>query len=182
MGADYSWQNNIRYRAQPWSFYHQRTCESLVLPITPCWFDRGFHPRYSWPSWPALAPRRPTPTTSSLSRGYIISRSGLLGTIGCWSCQRSWLAFLSGGSQNDFWYHPPRWVGRWSFLLKFTVTHWHQVWPNTLVSCALFNTLHSQSYAGVGRQEGLSRERYFTYAFVTAVVWCTWRLSMPLIS
>ncbi|OCH85661.1 small oligopeptide transporter [Obba rivulosa] len=45
------------------------------------------------------------------------------------------------------------------------------IWPNTLVICALFNTLHSQSYAGIGQREGISRERFFTYAFVTAALW-----------
>ncbi|TBU44627.1 OPT oligopeptide transporter [Dichomitus squalens] len=45
------------------------------------------------------------------------------------------------------------------------------IWPNTLVLCALFNTLHSQSYAGIGRHDGLSRERFFAYAFVSAAVW-----------
>ncbi|KAM5543759.1 hypothetical protein V8D89_002376 [Ganoderma adspersum] len=52
------------------------------------------------------------------------------------------------------------------------------VWPNTLVVCALFNTLHSQSYAGIGRHDGLSRERFFAYAFVSAGVcvftWVCW--------
>ena len=46
------------------------------------------------------------------------------------------------------------------------------VWPNTLVYCALFNTLHSQTYAGIGPHDGLTRERYFLYAFVAATVWC----------
>ncbi|KAH9949750.1 small oligopeptide transporter [Amylocystis lapponica] len=45
------------------------------------------------------------------------------------------------------------------------------IWPNTLVTCALFNTLHSQSYAGVGMHDGISRERFFTYAFVSAALW-----------
>jgi hypothetical protein len=48
----------------------------------------------------------------------------------------------------------------------------HVVWPNTLVSCALLNTLHSQSYAGIGQHEGVSRERYFLYAFLAALAWC----------
>ncbi|PCH41947.1 small oligopeptide transporter, partial [Wolfiporia cocos MD-104 SS10] len=45
------------------------------------------------------------------------------------------------------------------------------VWPSTLVECALFNTLHSQSYAGIGERDGMSRERFFTYAFASAVAW-----------
>ncbi|EMD32415.1 hypothetical protein CERSUDRAFT_68734 [Gelatoporia subvermispora B] len=45
------------------------------------------------------------------------------------------------------------------------------IWPNTLVVCALFNTLHSQSYAGIGQHDGLSRERFFTFAFLSAALW-----------
>ncbi|KAI0827216.1 small oligopeptide transporter [Trametes gibbosa] len=45
------------------------------------------------------------------------------------------------------------------------------IWPNTLVFCALFNTLHSQNYAGIGMRSGLSRERFFTYAFISAALW-----------
>jgi len=45
------------------------------------------------------------------------------------------------------------------------------VWPNTLVICALFNTLHSQRYLGAD-DTGPSRERFFTYAFIGAALWC----------
>ncbi|KAI0710524.1 small oligopeptide transporter [Earliella scabrosa] len=47
------------------------------------------------------------------------------------------------------------------------------IWPNSLVVCALFNTLHSQSYAGIGPHggAGLSRERFFAYAFLSAGLW-----------
>lgn len=48
------------------------------------------------------------------------------------------------------------------------------VWPNTLVTCAMFNTLHSQNYAGIGRRDGISRERFFAYAFLAAALWCTY--------
>lgn len=54
---------------------------------------------------------------------------------------------------------------------RFLVAPPSMIWPNALVSCALFNTLHSQSYAGIGRHEGISRERFFTYALTAAVVW-----------
>ena len=46
------------------------------------------------------------------------------------------------------------------------------VWPNTLVLCALYNTLHSATYSGIGTRDGMSRERFFAYAFVAATVWC----------
>ncbi|KAH8110875.1 OPT oligopeptide transporter [Phellopilus nigrolimitatus] len=45
------------------------------------------------------------------------------------------------------------------------------IWPANLVNCALFNTLHSQVYAGMGAQAGMSRERFFTYAFLASGVW-----------
>jgi OPT family small oligopeptide transporter len=40
-----------------------------------------------------------------------------------------------------------------------------------LVLCALFNTLHSQEYAGIGNRGGLSRERFFLYAFLGSFFW-----------
>ncbi|PPQ81817.1 hypothetical protein CVT25_013653 [Psilocybe cyanescens] len=54
---------------------------------------------------------------------------------------------------------------------RFLVAPPSMIWPNTLVSCALFNTLHSQTYAGIGPRDGLSRERFFLYAFVGAIIW-----------
>ncbi|KAL0958799.1 hypothetical protein HGRIS_014119 [Hohenbuehelia grisea] len=54
---------------------------------------------------------------------------------------------------------------------RFLVAPPSMIWPNTLVSCALFNTLHSQSYTGIGQHQGLSRERYFCYAFIGAIIW-----------
>ena len=46
------------------------------------------------------------------------------------------------------------------------------VWPNTLVYCALFNTLHSQTYGGVGTHQGITRERFFAFTLVAATAWC----------
>lgn len=54
---------------------------------------------------------------------------------------------------------------------RFLVTPASMIWPNTLVLCALFNTLHSQRYAGYGTRDGISRERFFCYAFFGAAVW-----------
>lgn len=45
------------------------------------------------------------------------------------------------------------------------------IWPNTLVVCALFNTLHSQKYSGFGNNTGMSRERFFTYVFIGSTIW-----------
>ena len=52
-----------------------------------------------------------------------------------------------------------------------TYTLLRLVWPANLVSCALFNTLHAQTYAGMGNRGGMSRERFFFYAFVCATIW-----------
>ncbi|KAF5340391.1 hypothetical protein D9611_007769 [Ephemerocybe angulata] len=55
---------------------------------------------------------------------------------------------------------------------RFLVSPPSMIWPNTLVSCALFNTLHSHQYAGIGHHDGISRERFFAYAFGAATLWC----------
>ncbi|ESK93734.1 oligopeptide transporter [Moniliophthora roreri MCA 2997] len=47
------------------------------------------------------------------------------------------------------------------------------IWPANLVICALFNTLHSEHYTGVGERGGMTRERYFWCAFLCAFAWCT---------
>ncbi|KAJ7198818.1 small oligopeptide transporter, partial [Mycena pura] len=54
---------------------------------------------------------------------------------------------------------------------RFLVSPPSMIWPNTLVTCALFNTLHSQSYAGIGKHPGMSREHFFLYAFIGSAVW-----------
>ncbi|KAG8220677.1 OPT oligopeptide transporter protein-domain-containing protein [Butyriboletus roseoflavus] len=54
---------------------------------------------------------------------------------------------------------------------RFLVVPASMIWPTTLVSCALFNTLHSQQYAGSGRLGGISRERFFLYAFAASYTW-----------
>jgi OPT family small oligopeptide transporter len=45
------------------------------------------------------------------------------------------------------------------------------VWPANLVTCTLFNTLHSQEYAGAGNRGGMSRERFFAFALLASTVW-----------
>lgn len=47
----------------------------------------------------------------------------------------------------------------------------HIVWPANLVNCALFNTLHSQVYSGMGNRGGISRERFFFYGFMASAAW-----------
>ncbi|KAF7291148.1 OPT oligopeptide transporter [Mycena indigotica] len=54
---------------------------------------------------------------------------------------------------------------------RFLVQPPSMIWPYNLVTCALFNTLHSQQYAGVGSRGGYSREKFFYIAFACAAVW-----------
>ncbi|KAJ7915874.1 small oligopeptide transporter [Mycena leptocephala] len=55
---------------------------------------------------------------------------------------------------------------------RFLVAPPSMIWPANLVNCALFNTLHAQEYAGVGGQGGVSRGRFFLYAFLGSFAWC----------
>ncbi|KAF7327111.1 OPT oligopeptide transporter [Mycena kentingensis (nom. inval.)] len=54
---------------------------------------------------------------------------------------------------------------------RFLVQPPSMIWPYNLVTCALFNTLHSQQYAGVGTRGGYSREKFFYIAFACAACW-----------
>ncbi|KAL9715658.1 hypothetical protein Ac2012v2_000101 [Leucoagaricus gongylophorus] len=54
---------------------------------------------------------------------------------------------------------------------RFLVSPPTMIWPTNLVNCALFNTLHSQQYAGIGTRGGISRERFFVYCFLGSFAW-----------
>ncbi|TFK24480.1 OPT oligopeptide transporter [Coprinopsis marcescibilis] len=54
---------------------------------------------------------------------------------------------------------------------RFLVQPPSMIWPANLVTCALFNTLHAQTYAGMGNRGGLSRERFFFLALIGATIW-----------
>ncbi|KIJ19317.1 hypothetical protein PAXINDRAFT_174878 [Paxillus involutus ATCC 200175] len=56
-------------------------------------------------------------------------------------------------------------------LRRFLVQPPSMIWPANLVTCALFNTLHAQTYAGMGTRGGISRERFFFYAWIAGVCW-----------
>lgn len=102
--------------------------------------------------------------------GYSTTRPTTFPTSGCWSCQPSWYAtaptslmhlilcvqigFSIGGIARRFLVNPPS-----------------MIWPVNLVTCALFNTLHSQQYAGIGTRGGLSRERFFSYCLLGSFCW-----------
>ncbi|KAJ3852991.1 OPT oligopeptide transporter [Lentinula lateritia] len=54
---------------------------------------------------------------------------------------------------------------------RFLVQPPSMIWPTDLVTCALFNTLHSTQYAGMGKRGGISRERFFLFAFLGSFSW-----------
>ncbi|KAH9911356.1 OPT oligopeptide transporter [Epithele typhae] len=54
---------------------------------------------------------------------------------------------------------------------RFLVAPPSMIWPANLVTCALFNTLHSQQYAGIGSRGGITREWFFLYSFAASFLW-----------
>ncbi|KAH9982093.1 OPT oligopeptide transporter [Lactifluus volemus] len=54
---------------------------------------------------------------------------------------------------------------------RFLVSPPSMIWPANLVTCALFNTLHSQVYPGF-RDSGMSRQRFFFLGFLGSCFWC----------
>lgn len=54
---------------------------------------------------------------------------------------------------------------------RFLVSPPSMIWPSNLVLCALFNTLHSQEYVGMGRRDGWSREKFFMVALAAGTVY-----------
>ncbi|CAE6509654.1 unnamed protein product [Rhizoctonia solani] len=54
---------------------------------------------------------------------------------------------------------------------RFLVSPPSMIWPANLVYCALFNALHSQHYGGAGSRGGISRERFFLFAFSASFAW-----------
>ncbi|KIM53296.1 hypothetical protein SCLCIDRAFT_17961 [Scleroderma citrinum Foug A] len=56
-------------------------------------------------------------------------------------------------------------------MRRYLVQPPSMIWPVNLVTCALFNTLHSQHYAGMGSRGGISRERFFAIVFFSGLLW-----------
>lgn len=54
---------------------------------------------------------------------------------------------------------------------RFLVQPPSMIWPQNLVYCALFNTLHAQTYSGMGTRGGMTRGRFFAIAFTVSGVW-----------
>jgi hypothetical protein len=99
-----------------------------------------------------------------------------------WSFAYQWLLVMStqligfslGGVAKRFLVSPPSMSACLltpSYHLLNTMDASTAVWPANLVTCALFNTLHSQVYPGF-RDTGMSRERFFLYGFLASFIWC----------
>ena len=58
------------------------------------------------------------------------------------------------------------------------------IWPDNLVSAALFNTLHGQETLGTHARGGISRKRFFFYVFIGYILYSRsilpWRLDFVL--
>jgi OPT family small oligopeptide transporter len=54
-------------------------------------------------------------------------------------------------------------------LRRFLVDPPSMLWPTNLVTCTLFNTLHSNTYRGANR--GMPREKFFLIAFAASALW-----------
>ncbi|KIK94588.1 hypothetical protein PAXRUDRAFT_827828 [Paxillus rubicundulus Ve08.2h10] len=54
---------------------------------------------------------------------------------------------------------------------RFLVSPPSMIWPDILVTCSLFNTLHSQRAAGTRQREGISRKKLFGITFVGSMCW-----------
>jgi hypothetical protein len=81
------------------------------------------------------------------------------------------IGFSIGGVARRFLVQPPSMSMVYFRSISVFLPILLIVWPNNLVTCALFNTLHAQTYAGVGNRGGLSRERFFLYAFLGSATW-----------
>lgn len=85
------------------------------------------------------------------------------------------IGFSIGGIARRFLVQPPSMstytIFRLSFRINIHANPYYSVWPYNLVTCALFNTLHAQRYAGMGNRGGITRERFFIYAFLGSFAW-----------
>ena len=49
---------------------------------------------------------------------------------------------------------------------RFVVTPASMIWPGNLLTAVLFNILHGQETSGTQARGGISRSRFFYYAFI----------------
>lgn len=131
------------------------------------------------------------PLISLLSNEFSITKYSTSATSGSWSCPPNWLVSPSVVYVDDSLFNPLRWVsshyivwliiqitdrdsfqfGRQTWLLvRFLPFQWFLLATLYHVG-ALFNTLHSTQYAGMGKRGGISRERFFLFAFLGSFSW-----------
>jgi hypothetical protein len=67
---------------------------------------------------------------------------------------------------------------------RFVVAPPSMIWPNTLLMAVLFNTLHGQETSGTQARGGISRLRFFYYAFIGYIFYSKfflpWKLAFML--
>ncbi|KAG2365998.1 OPT oligopeptide transporter [Suillus spraguei] len=104
-----------------------------------------------------------------------VSITGIAAQLLCFPMGRAWaklIGFSIGGILRRFLVQPPSMsTNLASFPSSIYNSHLGTVWPANLVTCALFNTLHSKTYAGMGTRGGISRERFFFYAWMCGLLW-----------
>ncbi|KDR73127.1 hypothetical protein GALMADRAFT_100686 [Galerina marginata CBS 339.88] len=142
----------------------------LVFPVGRAWVRLC-------PHWSILG-KELNPGPFTIKEHVLVT---IMASVGAQSAYATDIVAVQRFTYGQIWNFSYRWMLVMSTQLigfsmggiarRFLVAPPSMIWPNTLVSCALFNTLHSQTYAGIGPRDGLSRERFFLYAFVAAIVW-----------
>ncbi|PPR03986.1 hypothetical protein CVT24_008305 [Panaeolus cyanescens] len=107
--------------------------------------------------------------------------STIMASVGAYSAYATDIVAVQRVYYNQNWSFGYQWMLVMSTQLigfsiggiarRFLVQPPSMIWPLNLVTCTLFNTLHSQTYAGIGNRGGISRERFFFYAFLCSFAW-----------
>ncbi|KAH9994472.1 OPT oligopeptide transporter [Russula vinacea] len=117
------------------------------------------------------------PGPFSLKEHVVIT---VMATVGSSSAYATTIIAVQRQHYNQDWSFAYQWLLVMSTQLvgfslggiakRFLVSPPSMIWPANLVTCALFNTLHSQVYSGF-RDSGMSRERFFLYGFLASFIW-----------
>ncbi|KAF8839866.1 small oligopeptide transporter [Paxillus ammoniavirescens] len=134
--------------------------------------------------WTAIVPRKTlfgislNPGPFTIKEHVLITIMATVGAASAYATDVIAVQRVYYGQHNDFLY---QWLLVMSTQLigfsmggiarRFLVSPPSMIWPSNLVTCSLFNTLHSQRTAGTGEREGMSREKFFAIAFVGSMCW-----------
>ncbi|KIJ17039.1 PF03169 OPT oligopeptide transporter protein [Paxillus involutus ATCC 200175] len=134
--------------------------------------------------WAAIVPRKTlfgislNPGPFTIKEHVLITIMATVGASSAYATDVIAVQRVYYGQHNDFLY---QWLLVMSTQLigfsmggiarRFLVSPPSMIWPDNLVTCSLFNTLHSQWTAGTGEREGMSREKFFVIAFVGSMCW-----------